>query len=62
MVFGAALDVASMKVLHMTANSQNSKNNAGSNVSHIKAALSRAPDVVGFNEEKQEGAGFTKRC
>lgn len=50
-----------MEALHTTANSQNSENNASSNVSHIKAVLFRAPDVVSFNEGKQDGVGFMKK-
>lgn len=40
---------------HKQQNSQNCKNNTSRDVSHIKAARSHAPDVVEFNEEKQEG-------
>lgn len=40
-------------------NSKNSESNAGSNVSHIKEALFHTPDVVKFNEEKQE---CEKKC
>lgn len=42
------------------ANSLNGKNNTSSDGSHIKGDLARTPDVIRFNEEKQEGAGFTQ--